>query len=143
MSVLVSKMVGRPASDIHWWDYLAYLGLIVFFPLALTGSPFALGIAMHMICDFTAQSNWTAMNKSNTGSPDRLKALLVHSLTHAVGSALCCGMVHGVGGFIVGAVVGFILHLAIDSTNKFSLPLLPGLISDQFLHVAIIIFLTW
>ena len=141
MSVLVGRMVGRAPSDIHWWDYLAYLGLIAFFPLAFTGSPVALGIAMHLICDFAAQSPWTAMNKSK--GTNRVRALLVHSLTHAVGSSLCCGMAYGTIGFIVGAIVGFSTHIAIDATNKFGLPLVSGLVSDQILHIVVIILLAW
>jgi len=89
---------------------------------------------VHLLLDFSLQSEWATTKASDN------RALLVHSAV--AGFLPLAGLGLAVGNpalALVGGLVGFASHLAIDSSNKFGLLLRPGLVVDQAAHLVVIV----
>lgn len=96
--------------------------------------PLAVAIALHLLLDFTLQSKWAITKATNN------RALVVHSLVAGFLPLAGLGLAAGNPGLaLAGGLVGFASHLAIDSRDKFGLPLWPGLVVDQAAHLAVIV----
>lgn len=120
----------------HWWDYPSIAGILLAATLPWLPRqyvPLAVAVALHLILDFTLQSEWATTKATNR------RALLVHSLLAGFLPLAGLGLAAGDPGLaLVGGLVGFAAHLAIDSRDKFGLPLWPGLAVDQVGHLVIV-----
>lgn len=140
MSTLV-RFVSTP-SRLHWWEWGRILGLAGVTSLAgslLAGhAPPAVVIAvvLHIVGDFTAQSDETAARKGERGW---------HLLAHAL---VAGGLPLAVAGLTVGdlpavpawSLAGAVSHYLIDWTRKFGIrSTLAGVVLDQAAHAATIL----
>lgn len=121
----------------RWHNYPSLAGIL----LAATHpwlprryAPLAAAVALHLLLDFTLQSQWATTKATNR------RALLVHSAIAGFLPIAGMGLAAGDPGLaLVGGLVGFGSHLAIDSRDKFGLPLWPGLAVDQAGHLVVIV----
>ncbi len=112
----------------HWAWYEWGKALGIFAPLSYVAQmPLFVAICFHVLCDFTAQSNWMAMGKAK----GNVYALVLHSLVAAIPGYIIAGWQ----GYIVCAVA----HYCIDSTKKFGINGWAGIVLDQLAHVAVLV----
>lgn len=123
----------------HWWDYFSLVGVLLVIALPVLPcqyTPLVVAIALHLLLDFTLQSGWACSKATNHN------ALLLHSTVAGFLPMAGMGLAAGNPGFaFIAGMFGFGVHLAIDGQDKFGLPLWPGLVVDQALHLAVIIIL--
>lgn len=122
----------------HWWNWVGLVGIALVAQLPIAPqhkyTPFIVGVALHLLCDFVLQSPWVS-----TAKVSNKRALLLHSATAGFIPLAAVGMVGGKPGIaLAGGLMGFVMHLAIDGQDKFGLPFMLGLVVDQALHVAVI-----
>jgi len=97
-------------------------------------APLAVAVTLHLLLDFSLQSEWATTKATDN------RALLVHSLIAGFLPLAGLGLAAGDPALaLVGGLVGFASHLAIDSSNKFGLLLWPGLVVDQAAHLVVIV----
>jgi hypothetical protein len=120
-------------SKYQWWQWAKLIAPLTV-PVLLTGNPMLVGMVFHLLCDFTWQSGWTAMEKAKGNK----RALVVHALcAGALPFALAGTLAYGPIGTLVGAVVGFGTHLWIDTQNKWGIKQWQYAISaDQGAHLS-------
>lgn len=121
-----------------WWNWIGLVGVALATQLPIAPqhkcTPFVVGVALHVLCDFVLQTPWMSTAKTTNKH-----ALLLHSAVSGFIPLAAVGMVGGKPGIaLVGGLMGFIMHLAIDGQDKFGLPFVLGLVVDQALHVAVI-----
>jgi len=121
----------------HWYDCPSLAGILLAATLPALPqryAPLAVAIALHLLLDFSLQSEWATTKAHNR------RALLLHSLVAGFLPLAGLGLAAGNPALaLVGGLVGFVSHLAIDGSNKFGLPRWPGLAVDQVLHLTVII----
>ena len=122
---------------LHWWDSFSLTGILLAISLPALPrryAPLMVAVALHLLLDFTLQSQW-ACTKATAN-----RALLVHSLVTGFLPLVGLGLAAGNPGLaLVGGLVGFASHLAIDSRDKFGLPHWSGLAVDQAAHLVVIV----
>jgi hypothetical protein len=122
-------MVTQP-NQLKWWQWIQILGVTLPILLVYAGveHPLMWAIALHFFMDFTAQSNETSVGKRQNST----RVLLYHAFISG-----------GYAGLIVGGLLGLVIstiaHFLIDSTNKFGLSGVAGVILDQAAHIATLI----
>jgi len=123
----------------HWFHYPSLAGILlaVALPrLPLQYAPLVIAIVLHLLCDYALQTEWLCTKAANRN------ALVLHSALAGFIPLAGMGLAAGNPGFaLVGGLCGFYTHLVIDHCNKFGLPLVPGLVLDQTLHLAVIVHL--
>lgn len=126
-------------SRYQWWRWAKLIAPLTV-PVLLTGNPFLVGMVLHLVCDFTLQSGWTAMEKAKGNK----RALVIHSLcAGAFPFAVAGTLAYGPIGTLVGAVVGFVSHIWVDKQNKWGIKDWRIAIStDQGAHIAVLALLT-
>jgi len=122
----------------HWCNYfgLAGIALVARLPIAPhhQSTPFVVGVALHLLCDFVLQTSWMS-----TARMSDKRVLLLHSAVAGFIPLAAVGMVGGNPGIaLAGGLMGFLTHLVIDGLNKFGLSFVLGLAVDQVLHIAVI-----
>jgi len=122
---------------LHWYDYPSLLGILLAVTLPALPrqyAPLAVAVALHLLLDFTLQSEWATTKASDN------RALLGHSLVAGFLPLAGLGLAAGDPGLaLIGGLVGFVAHLAFDSRDKFGLPMWPGLVVDQVAHLVVIV----
>jgi len=122
---------------VSWFHYPSLLGILLAATLPALPqryAPLAVGIALHLLLDFSLQSRWATTKATNR------RALLVHSATAGFLPLVGLGLAANNPGLaLVGGLMGFVSHLAVDSQDKFGLPRWPGLAVDQAAHLAVIV----
>lgn len=137
---MIAKMQRRSReSKVHWSSYFGLVGLAWAAQLLITPysrcTPFLMGVAMHLVCDFSLQTPWMSAAKAS-----EKPALLLHSAAAGFIPLAAVGMMGGNPALaLMGGLTGFISHLAIDSCAKFGLPFVLGFVLDQGLHITIIL----
>jgi len=121
MSAALRSLFKSPAT-LMWWQWGKIAGLLAPFS-AMAGRAVFL-VAVHILCDFSLQSDWMAAGKAKR----EFAPLFVHSLIAGGVPGLCAG---GAAGF----VFGFVSHFLVDYTGKFGLSDPLGPVVDQALHV--------
>jgi len=119
----------------HWqwwqWGKLVGVALPLLWLLAGVHHPLAWAVALHLFCDFTAQSGTTVTGKAR----HEWRILVYHGLIAGGWPGLLAG---GLPGLLVGAVT----HSLIDAANKFGFDDWRGPVLDQLSHVALIVLLS-
>lgn len=125
MRTLIIEAVNHPF-DLRWWEWGKIAGLLL--PLIClsigVSHPLVWGVVVHFLLDFTFQSGQTVIGKAR-----RQGWVLLY---HAFISGGYAGLV--VGG-MAGLFVSVVIHMAVDSTNKFGLDEPAGPAIDQALHI--------
>ena len=116
----------------QWWQWGKLLGALLPLLCLLTGvrHPLAWAVALHLFCDFTAQSAATATGKAR----HEWHVLTYHGLIAGGWPGL---LVAGLPGLLIGAVT----HSLIDTANKFGFDDWRGPVLDQLSHVLLILLL--
>ena len=121
----------------RWYNYPSLAGILLAATLPWLPQRYAslvVAVILHLLLDFTLQLQWATTKATNR------RALLVHSLVAGFLPIAGLGLAAGNPGLaLVGGLVGFAVHLAIDSRDKFGLPRWPGLVVDQVAHLAVIV----
>ena len=119
-----------------WFHYPSLAGILLAATLPALPqryAPLAVAIALHLLLDFSLQSEWATTKAHNR------RALLVHSLVAGFLPLAGMGLAAGNPALaLAGGPVGFVSHLAIDGSNKLGLPRWPGLVVDQAAHLVVI-----
>ena len=119
-----------------WFHYPSYAGILLAATLPALPrryAPVIVAGALHLLLDFTLQSEWATTKAHNC------HALLAHSLIAGFLPLAGLGLAAGNPALaLVGGLAGFGTHLAIDSRDKFGLSLWPGLVVDQAAHLVVI-----
>lgn len=118
--------------QLHWWQWGKLIGAVLPLLCLLSGvrHPLAWAVAVHLFCDFTAQSTLTAQGKAR-----RERWVLVY---HGLIAGGWPGLL--VGGW-PGLLLGAVSHAIIDAANKFGLDDWRGPLLDQLSHVLLIVWL--
>jgi len=116
----------------QWWQWGKLVGALLPLLWLLTGvhHPFAWAVALHLFCDFTAQSGTTVTGKAH----HEWRILAYHGFIAGGWPGLLVG---GLPGLLIGAVT----HSLIDAANKFGFDDWRGPVLDQLSHVALIVLL--
>ena len=116
----------------HWWQWGKLVGVLLPLLCLLTGMhhPLAWAVALHLFCDFTAQSATTVTGKAR----HEWRILVYHGLIAGGWPGL---LVAGLPGLLIGAVT----HSLIDAANKFGFDDWRGPVLDQLSHVLLIVLL--
>jgi len=121
----------------RWHNYPSLAGILLAATLPVLPqryAPLAVGVALHLLLNFTLQSEWATTKASNN------RALLVHSLVAGFLPLAGLGLAAGKPLLaLAGGLIGFGSHLAVDSQDKFGLPGWLGLAVDQAAHLAVIV----
>ena len=129
--IVLRSMVTHP-NQLKWWQWIQILGVTLPILLVYTGveHPLMWAIALHFFMDFTAQSDETSAGKRQNDT----RVLLYHAFISGGYAGLIVG---GLPGLVISAVA----HFLIDSTNKFGLSGVVGVILDQTAHIATLVFI--
>ena len=116
----------------HWWQWGKLVGAVLPLLCWLSGvrHPLAWAVALHLFCDFTAQSNITVIGKAR----HEWRILVYHGLIAGGWPGLLVG---GLPGLLISACA----HSLIDAANKFGFDDWRGPALDQLSHVALIVLL--
>ncbi len=116
----------------QWWQWGKLVGALLPLLCLLSGvrHPLAWAVALHLFCDFTAQSAATTQGKAHR----ERWVLVYHGLIAGGWPGLLVG---GLPGLLVGAVA----HSLIDAADKFGCDDWRGPVLDQLSHVALILLL--
>jgi hypothetical protein len=130
---LIKIAVTRP-HQLQWWQWGQILGIVLPFLLLLTGVKHTLlwALAVHVLMDFTLQSNETAAGKARR----EWTVLGYHALLSGGYTGL---IIAGLPGLVVSAT----FHLLVDASNKFGLTGVVGAVVDQAAHIATLIVIWW
>lgn len=125
MITLFALLVSQPKS-LQWWQWGMLIGFTAPIVLVVMGITNGLiwAIALHLLMDFTVQSEDTAAKKP-TGD---LWTLVYHSFLSGGYAGLAAG------GF-EGLLFSTVIHFLVDHTNKFGLKGPAGPALDQASHV--------
>ncbi len=117
---------------LQWWQWGKLAGALL--PLLWLSSgvrhPLAWAVALHLFCDFTAQSSATAQGKTH----HEWRVLAYHGLIAGGWPGLLVGGLPGL-------CMGTITHILIDATDKLGLDDWRGPVVDQLSHVVLILLL--
>jgi len=138
MSANIAQFFKAPTS-LQWWAYPKLLGaallvlLLAAMSLGVAVHPLLVGVVLHLVLDFTLQSDWVAAEKAKRG-----KALFIHSVIAGGIPAGVMGLMSGsLERVLLAVVVGVASHYAIDYTKKFGLRRWQHAIcADQVAHFA-------
>ena len=116
----------------HWWQWGKLVGAVLPLLCWLSGvrHPLAWAVALHLFCDFTAQSNITVIGKAR----HEWRILVYHGLIAGGWPGLLVG---GLPGLLISACA----HSLIDAANKFGFDDWRGPVLDQLSHVLLILLL--
>ncbi len=130
---LIRNVVTRP-HHLQWWQWGQIMGVSfpILFLLLGIHHPLLWALGIHLLMDFTTQSDETAAGKAR-GDWSVLSY-------HAFISGGYAGLI--VGG-LPGLAISAITHFLIDSTNKFGRAGITGAILDQGAHIATLIAIWW
>jgi len=122
---------------VHWYDYPSLAGILLAATLPALPrqyAPLAVAVVLHLLLDFSLQSEWATTKAHNR------RALLVHSAIAGFLPLAGLGLAAGSPTMaLAGGLVGFASHMAIDGSGKFGLPRWPGLVVDQAAHLVVIV----
>jgi len=120
-----------------WFHYPTLTGILLAATLPALPrqyAPLVVAVALHLLLDFSLQSEWATTKAHNR------RALLAHSAIAGFLPLAGLGLAAGNPALaLIGGLVGFVSHLAVDGSGKFGLPLWPGLAVDQAAHLAVIV----
>jgi len=140
MYSIVTKLV--KSEKLLWWEWPKLLGgisaivLLAALIVRANVSVFIVSICLHVVLDFTLQSDWVNANKHNGG-----EALVIHSIiAGGIPGSIVGLMTGGPVGSLIGTVVGIASHYIIDSTNKFGIAdWRPAICADQLAHFVVLL----
>ena len=118
--------------SLAWWQWGKLVGALLPLLCLVTDvrHPLAWAVALHLFCDFTAQSAATTQGKAHR----EWRVLVYHGLIAGGWPGLLVG---GLSGLLIGAVT----HSLIDAANKFGFDDWRGPVLDQLSHVLLIVLL--
>ena len=116
----------------QWWQWGKLVGALLPLLWLLAGvrHPLAWAVALHLFCDFTAQSSTTASGKAR----HEWRTLAYHGFIAGGWPGLLVGGLPGL-------LVGTITHTFVDAADKFGLDDWRGPLFDQLSHVLLILLL--
>jgi hypothetical protein len=130
--------------SLQWWQWakligaVSLVGLLVAFVSGISVPSFAIGLIMHLSCDFAFQSSETAGRKGERG-----RHLVVHSLIAGGLVGLLTGLSVSLWAGIGGMIIGTMSHYGIDYSRKFGLANWKlGVALDQLAHLGAILAIT-
>jgi hypothetical protein len=130
---LIIYAVTRP-HQLQWWQWGQILGIV--FPMLLffagVQNTLLWALAVHVLMDFTLQSDETAAGKAR----GEWRVLTYHAFISGGYTGL---IIAGLPGLVISAV----FHFLVDATNKFGLTGVIGAVVDQAAHIVTLIVIWW
>jgi hypothetical protein len=132
----------RNRQSLQWWQWFKLLGaislviLLIALALGVKVPSLAIGMILHLACDFTFQSSETAGRKGERG-----KHLIAHSLIAGGLVGILTGLSVSLWVGMEGLVIGAISHYLIDYSRKFENLVTNwklGIALDQVCHICAI-----